>query len=168
MQMDAGLDTGAVLLRQETPIEAEETTGALHDRLSVMGAELIVEALAKLPDLKAVPQTDEGTCYAAKIDKAEAQIDWSLPADQVDQHIRGLSPFPGAWTLIAGDRVKCLGSRAAKGAGTAGLALDDLFTIACGTGAVQIMRAQRAGKGAQDTDVFLRGRPVPQGTQLGE
>jgi len=170
MQMEAGLDTGPVLLRQETPIGAQETTGQLHDRLSQMGAGQIVAALAQLDDLTAQPQPDAGVTYAAKIDKAEARVDWSRPAIEVDRLIRGLSPFPGAWTEIGDQRVKLLASAVAEGRGAPGEVLDDRLRVACGTGqdrgAVSITRLQRAGKGAQDSDVFLRGKPVEKGTQL--
>ena len=166
MQMDAGLDTGPVLLREATEIGAEETTAELHDRLSEMGAAAIVEALVKLDDLVPEVQSDEGVTYAAKIDKAEAQVDWSAPAIEVDRKVRGLSPFPGAWCEIDGQRVKLLASRIAEGAGAAGEVLDDALTVACGEGAVQLLRLQRAGKGAQDADVFLRGFPVARGAML--
>lgn len=167
MQMDAGLDTGAVLLRKATDIGASETTGELHDRLSDMGARLIVEALGQLDTLTPEPQPDHGVTYAQKIDKSEAAVDWTRPAAEVDRQIRGLSPFPGAWTMAGGERIKLLGSRVSDANGLAGTALDDSFLIACGDGAVTITRAQRAGKGAQDADVFLRGMPVPKGTKVG-
>ena len=166
MQMEAGLDTGPVLMRQATPIEAEETTAQLHDRLSTMGAALITDALAQLPDLTPQPQPEEGVTYASKIDKSEARIDWSASADEVDRKIRGLSPFPGAWTEIAGERVKLLMSRTAQGQGEAGIVLDQKPTIACGRGAVELMRLQRGGKGAQDAETFLRGFPIATGTKL--
>ena len=166
MQMDAGLDTGDVLLQRATPIGEVETTGQLHDRLSMMGADMIVETLATLPNLTRSPQPAEGVIYAEKIAKAESQIDWSQSADRVDAHIRGLSPFPGAWSLVDGKRVKFLASRLATGAGQAGTVLDGL-TIACGSGAVEVTRAQREGKSAQDADVFLRGMPLPAGTVIG-
>ncbi|WP_027235595.1 methionyl-tRNA formyltransferase [Leisingera caerulea] len=166
MQMEAGLDTGPVLLREATEIGAEETTAQLHDRLSDMGAGLIVEALRRLPELTPQVQLEEGVTYAGKIDKGEAQIDWSRPASDVDRKIRGLSPFPGAWCEIEGQRVKLLASRLAEGQGAPGEVLDDALTIACGTGAVQLLRLQRAGKSAQDPDVFLRGFPVPKGSRL--
>ena len=168
MQMEAGLDTGPVLLREATPIGATETTGELHDRLSAMGAALIVQALDRLGELTPELQPNDGVTYAEKIDKAEARIDWTRPAVEVDRQIRGLSPFPGAWTMIGDERVKLLGSRLADQEGAAGTALDDAFTIACGSGAVTISRAQRAGKGAQDAQTFLRGMSVPTGTRLGE
>ncbi|CUI00399.1 methionyl-tRNA formyltransferase [Leisingera aquaemixtae] len=166
MQMEAGLDTGPVLLRKATAIGAEETTAQLHDRLSGMGAGLIVEALRRLPELAPEVQPVEGVTYAEKIDKAEAQVDWSRPAAEVDRKIRGLSPFPGAWCEIEGQRVKLLASKLAEGQGVPGEVLDEALTIACGTGAVQLLRLQRAGKSAQDPDVFLRGFPVPKGSRL--
>ena len=167
MQMEPGLDTGPVLLERRTPIGAEETAGELHDRLAALGAEAIVEALSRLDDLAPVPQPEAGVTYAAKIDKAEARVDWSRPAEEVDRLIRGLSPVPGAWTEIAGQRVKLLGARIAEGSGAAGEVLDDAFTVACGTGAVQVTRAQREGRGPQDAAAFLRGLAVPRGTRLG-
>ncbi len=167
MQMEAGLDTGPVLLRRATAIGTEETTGVLHDRLSAIGAEAIVEALDVLPSLTPEAQPDGGATYAAKIDKAEAAVDWTRTAADVSRQIRGLSPFPGAWTLADGARIKLLGAALALGNGPAGTVLDDAFTVACGTGAVRITRAQRAGKGAQDAETFLRGNPIPKGTQLG-
>ncbi|MHA6263151.1 methionyl-tRNA formyltransferase [Arenibacterium sp. CAU 1754] len=166
MQMEAGLDTGPVLLRDKTAIAPDDTTEKLHDRLSQMGARLIVQALAQLGDLTPQSQPEEGVTYAAKIDKSEARIDWARPAAEVDRHIRGLSPFPGAWCEINGERVKLLASRLADGQGTPGEVLDDALTVACGSGAVALTRLQRAGKGAQDAEVFLRGWPVPWGTQL--
>lgn len=166
MQMEAGLDTGPVLLREATTIGAQETTAQLHDRLSAMGAALITSALDRLPELTPEVQPEDGVTYAAKIDKGEAQIDWSLPAAEVDRKIRGLSPFPGAWCEFQGQRVKLLASRLAAGQGAPGEVLDDGLTIACGDGAVQLLRLQRAGKSAQDPDIFLRGFPVPKGSRL--
>jgi len=168
MQMEAGLDTGPVLLRSAVDIGAEETTGALHDRLSALGASMICEALDGLGDLTSEVQSEDGVTYASKIDKGEAQIDWARDAVELDRQIRGLSPFPGAWTMLDGARVKLLASRFVDGDGDAGVALDDALTIAAGTGAVQIIRAQKAGKGAQDAQEFLRGTPVPKGTRFGE
>ena len=163
MQMEAGLDTGPVLLREATAIGDEETTALLHDRLSDMGAKLIVEALGQLPNLLAEVQSEDGVTYASKIDKAEARIDWSRSAVEVDRQIRGLSPFPGAWSELGGQRVKLLASRLAEGQGKAGEVLDENLTIGCGSGAVELLRLQRAGKGAQDRDIFLRGFPVKPG-----
>lgn len=156
MQMEAGLDTGPVLLRQATPIAAGETTGILHDRLSAMGAALVVEALNQLDSLTPEAQSEAGVTYAAKIDKAEARVDWNRPAADVANHICGLSPFPGAWVEIAGERVKLLQAVACAGAGRPGDVLDG-FTIACRTGAVQVLRAQRPGKRPMDAADVLRG-----------
>lgn len=166
MQMEAGLDTGPVLMREATAIGSEETTAQLHDRLSDMGAALIVQALRRLPELTADEQPEEGVTYAHKIDKAEARVDWTRPAAEVDRQIRGLSPFPGAWCEIDGQRVKLLASRLTEGTGPAGVVLDDSLRVACGDGAVELLRLQRAGKGAQDREVFLNGFPVGAGTQL--
>ncbi|PZQ98009.1 MAG: methionyl-tRNA formyltransferase [Cereibacter sphaeroides] len=160
MQMDAGLDTGPVLLREAMPIGAEDTTLDLHDRLSIMGADLILKALATLPDLIPEPQPKQGVTYAAKIDKAEARIDWTKPAVAVDRQIRGLSPFPGAWCEIGAERVKLLRSRAGAGQGFPGQVLDGL-TIACGKGAVEITLAQREGKRPIAAQDFLRGFSLP-------
>jgi len=166
MQMDEGLDTGAVLMCEATPIGAEETTGELHDRLSAMGARLIVEALARLDRLTPEPQPAEGVTYAAKIDKAEARIDWTRPAPEVDAMIRGLSPFPGAWTEMEGQRVKLLASRVSVGEGVPGEVLDGALRVACGRGAVQLLRLQRAGGAVQDAEDFQRGMRLAPGTRL--
>ncbi|WP_433989869.1 Methionyl-tRNA formyltransferase (plasmid) [Pseudoseohaeicola sp. NH-UV-7] len=168
MQMETGLDTGPVLIRESTVIGADDTTGTLHDRLSHMGAALIIRALDQLSDLTPVPQPAECVTYAAKIDKAEARLDWNRPASMVDRHIRGLSPFPGAWCEINGERVKVLTSRLAEGQGAPGEVLDDRLRVACATGAVQLLSLQRAGKAAQDAEDLLRGWQVPKGTRLSE
>jgi methionyl-tRNA formyltransferase len=160
MQMEAGLDTGPVLLRQKTAIGAEETTQDLHDRLSTMGADLILQALDQLATLTPEPQPEAGVTYAAKIDKSEARVDWALPAETVDRQIRGLSPFPGAWCEIEGERVKLLRSRLAPGSGAPGQVLGG-FTLACGSGAVEILEAQRAGKRPAEAAEILRGMTLP-------
>jgi methionyl-tRNA formyltransferase len=160
MQMDAGLDTGPVLLRAATTIGAEDTTADLHDSLSQMGADLVVSALPRLPLLVPVPQPEEGVTYASKIDKSEARIDWHAPATVIDRQIRGLSPFPGAWCESADERVKFLRSRLAQGHGLPGQVLHGL-TIACGSGAVEITLAQREGKRPATTEEFLRGFALP-------
>ncbi|MBB1490293.1 MULTISPECIES: methionyl-tRNA formyltransferase [unclassified Paracoccus (in: a-proteobacteria)] len=159
MQMEAGLDTGPVLAEAKTPIGPEETTADLHDRLSQMGAALIVDVLDRLP-LPAVPQAEDGVTYAAKIDKAEARIDWTRPAAQVDRLIRGLSPFPGAWCMAGGERLKLLRARLAEGQGPPGKVLGG-FTIACGTGAVEITELQREGKRPMPAAEALRGMVLP-------
>ncbi|WP_172330759.1 methionyl-tRNA formyltransferase [Mangrovicoccus sp. HB161399] len=160
MQMEAGLDTGPVLLREATPIGAEETTDQLHDRLSAMGARLIAEALDRLGSLVPQPQPEDGVTYASKIDKAEARIDWARPAEEVDRLIRGLSPFPGAWCEAAGERIKLLASRTVPGSGAPGEVLGGL-RIACGRGAVEIALAQRPGKRPMEAEELLRGWQLP-------
>ncbi|WEF23809.1 methionyl-tRNA formyltransferase [Paracoccus sp. S3-43] len=159
MRMEAGLDTGPVLAEARTAIGTEETTADLHDRLAAMGADLIVDVLDRLP-LPAVPQPEEGVTYAAKIDKAEARVDWTRPAAEVDRLIRGLSPFPGAWCEIGGERVKLLRSRVVAGAGLPGRVLGG-FTVACGTGAVEVLEAQRSGKKPMSAGELLRGWVLP-------
>lgn len=165
MQMEAGLDTGPVLLRQETGILPTDTTLILHDRLSDIGANAIVEALSTLDRLDAVVQSDQGVTYAKKIEKAEAQIDWTQSAGQVDRHIRGLSPFPGAWFADGDQRVKVLMSHVTDGSGVAGEVIDQV-TVACGSDAVALTRLQRAGKGPMDVGDFVRGYPLPTGKIL--
>jgi methionyl-tRNA formyltransferase len=164
MQMEAGLDTGPVLLRKTIDIGSYETTGALHDRLSDLGAASIVQALGQLDQLTPEIQPDDGVTYAAKIDKAEARVDWTRSAEDVDRLIRGLSPFPGAWCDVAGERVKLLASAVATADAAPGTVLDG-FTIACGTGAVTVSRAQRQGKKAMSAGDVLRGLDL--GAQLG-
>jgi methionyl-tRNA formyltransferase len=166
MRMEAGLDTGPVLLREATPIGEDETTGALHDRLAAMGARLILDALDRLPGLTPQPQPAEGVTYAAKIDKAEAHVDWTRPAEAVARQIRGLSPFPGAWVATPAGRLKLLNARPVAGQGRPGEVLSDL-TVACGTGAVAITEAQREGKRPMAAADLLRGLALPPGTRLG-
>ena len=163
MQMEAGLDTGPVLLREAMPIAVGETTGQLHDRLSAMGADLVTQALATLPDLVPVPQPEEGVTYAAKIDKAEARVNWDRPAAEVANHICGLSPFPGAWCDVQGERIKLLAALPVEGAGSPGRVLHG-FTIACGDGAVEVTLAQRPGKKPMAAIDVLNGLNL--GTQL--
>ncbi len=164
MQMEAGLDTGPVLLRGTTPIGETDTTGDLHDQLSAMGARLIVEALGQLDRLRPEPQPEKGVTYAEKIDKAEARIDWTKPAPEVARHINGLSPFPGAWTEIDGERLKMLRAKPTDGKAAPGTHLGG-FRIACGAGAVQILEAQRQGKRPMAAHDLLLGLELP-GTLL--
>jgi len=168
MRMEEGLDTGPVLATFETPIAPDDTTATLHDRLAQHGARLLVDTLAKLErgEASETPQPEEGVSYANKITPAEARIDWSAPAREVDGQIRGLSPHPGAWFELNGARVKALGSRAASGSGVPGTVLDDQLTIACGQGAVQLTRLQREGRAVLDVVEFLRGNPVTAGACL--
>ena len=161
MQMDAGLDTGPVLLRRAIAIGPGETTTELHDRLSALGAAAIIEALDHLDSLVPEPQPADGVTYAQKIDKAEAQVDFSKPAPEVDRQIRGLSPFPGAWVQVDGERLKLLRSRVVDGRGAPGTVLGGL-TVACGSGAVDITLAQREGKRPMGADELLRGWALPE------
>ena len=169
MRMEAGLDTGPVCLRETTPIGPEETAATLQDRLSALSAKLIGPALERLEAgmLECEPQPEDGILYAEKIDKAEARIDWTRSAVEVDRQIRSLSPFPGAWTQVGGQRLKLLGSRLVAGQGTPGEVIAGDLTVACGTGAVCITRLQPAGRGPMTGEEFLRGRGVGFGAVLG-
>jgi methionyl-tRNA formyltransferase len=166
MQMDEGLDTGAVGLVDEMPITLDMTAGELHDRMMLVGADLMGRALPALErgSLHFTPQAAEGVTYAKKIEKAEARIDFTQPAEAVHNLIRGLSPFPGAWFEAdhkdGAVRIKALRASLASGSAAPGTVLDDGFTIACGTGAVRLTLVQREGKGAMDAAAFLRGTPV--------
>jgi methionyl-tRNA formyltransferase len=164
MKMNAGLDTGDVAMAERLLISDAMTASDLHDQLARLGAELMVRAMAALERgaLQLTKQSEQGVTYAAKIDKAESHIDWSRPARAVLRHIHGLSPFPGAWSEIAGEgaRLKVLRCEIAKGAGTPGAVLDHHLTIACGEGAVRILELQRAGKAPMKAADFLRGTPV--------
>ncbi|NJO35281.1 MAG: methionyl-tRNA formyltransferase, partial [Rhodospirillales bacterium] len=169
MRMEEGLDTGAILASVETPIDADDTTATLHDRLAALGAPLLIETLRELEAGRAIetPQRAEGVTYAHKITPAEARIDWRLSAREVDWRIRGLAPHPGAWFELNGARVKVLHSRLGLGKGAPGEALDDALLIACGQGAVRLLTVQREGRGPLDAAEFLRGVQVPAGTHLG-
>lgn len=172
-QMEAGLDTGPILLSELVPIKPDDTAASLHDRLMEAGALMWPRTLSALErgSLEAVPQSGDGVTYAHKISSEEARIDWSRSAAELANHIRGLSPFPGAWFQLPGDkgpvRVKVLMAMAVEGAGEPGTALDDTLTIACGEGAVRLVKLQREGKGAMMAEDFLRGTTVPAGTVLG-
>lgn len=171
MQMDAGLDTGAMLLKDNVAITETTTAGLLHDALAGIGARLIVAALDGLAagTLTAEPQPGDGVTYAAKIEKAEAHIDWTRPAAEVLRHIHGLSPFPGAWCELHGQRIKVLAcERVPTCCAQPGEIADDHLSVACGDGAgVRLLRLQRAGKGPLDAEAFLRGVPVPAGAVAG-
>jgi methionyl-tRNA formyltransferase len=172
MRMSEGLDEGPILLSETVRIDALETAGSLHDRLAPIGAQLMVRTLAALErgSVTETPQAAEGATYAKKIRPKAAKIDWTRPAVLIDRQIRGLSPFPGAWCLAPGERgpvrVKALLSRVEDGEGAPGQVLDDALLIACGEGAVRLLRAQREGRAAQDADVFLRGFTLPVGARL--
>lgn len=165
MQMDEGLDTGAMLLRRAVPIGAEETTGSLHDRLASLGAAMIVEALRALPEggLTATPQPAEGVSYAAKIGKAEAAIDWTRPAAALDRAVRAFNPFPGAFGSLRGVPVKVWRAQPCAGRGEPGtvLAADEHgIVVACGEGALRLLELQKPGSRRMAVGEFLRGFPV--------
>lgn len=168
MQMDVGLDTGPMLLVRTTPITDHTSAKDLHDSLSDLGADMIVDALAKLEagQLVAQPQPEQGVTYAAKIDKAEARIDFTQPSLKVVRQIHGLSPFPGAWIEVGGERIKILKAQAVAGHGQPGEVLDDSMTIACGHGAMRPLLVQRAGRGVVALDDFLRGFTLLPRTRL--
>jgi methionyl-tRNA formyltransferase len=166
MKMDAGLDTGDVAMAERLAITDRMTAADLHDALAPLGADLMVRAIGALERgrLQLTKQSDQGVTYAAKIDKAEARIDWNKPARAVLRHIHGLSPFPGAWCEMGLEaepaRVKILRCELAAGAGAAGDVLDDHLTIACGDGAIRILELQRAGGRPMKAEEFLRGTPL--------
>ncbi len=170
MRMEEGLDTGPVLLSESVEIAHDDTMGTLHDKLAPVAAGLAPRALAALERdaLVETPQPEEGVTYAHKISPEEAKIDWSQPAPVVDRHIRGLAPFPGAWFEAKGERVKTLMSSLTDGAGAPGeiLGTDGAVVVSCGDGAVSLSILQRAGKRAQDADVFLRGFAFAPGDRL--
>jgi methionyl-tRNA formyltransferase len=171
MRMAEGLDTGEIALAERLPIAADMTAGELHDALARLGADLMVRALGALErgTLQLTPQPDEGVTYAAKIDKGETRIDWGKPWRQVHDHIRGLSPFPGAWFELPATppaRIKVLRATRGEGSGAPGTVLDDRLTIACADGAVRLLEVQRAGKQPMKAEEFLRGTKIAPGTIL--
>ncbi len=167
MRMDEGLDTGAMLLVEETPITATTTAQGLHDTLSEMGARMMVDALARLDSLEARPQPGDGVTYAAKLAKDEGRIDWARPAAEIERQVRALNPWPGVWCELGGERLKVLEAKVLAGSGTPGVTLDDGLTVACGDGALGLTRVQRAGKAPMAVAELLRGLAVPKGTALG-
>lgn len=169
MKMDEGLDTGPVAMTETVAIGPDMTAGELHDALMATGAALMARALDALEggELRLVAQPEEGAIYAKKISKEETRIDWSRPADEVHNRIRGLSPFPGAWCEMAGgERVKLLRSTLAEGDGRPGEVLDEALAVACGTGAVRLIELQRAGGKAMAAESFLRGAKLGRGDVL--
>ena len=169
MKMDEGLDTGAIAMAERVPIGADATTGELHDELARLGADLMLRALAALEkgQLQLTPQTASGVTYANKIAKSETRVDWTRPWNEVHNHCRGLSPFPGAWCELAGaGRVKILRTTKGNGNGPPGRVLDDKLTVACVSGAVRLVELQRGGKQPMTADEFLRGTPVAPATVL--
>ncbi len=168
MQMDEGLDTGPVLLREKVAIAPGMTAGGLHDRLAELGGPLMVRALEAVAAGVAVPapQPGEGVTYAKKIDKAETRIDWRRPAQEIERLVRGLAPFPGAWFDLDGERIKVLGADAVDQTGDPGRTLDADLTVACGKGALRLARLQRGGRKPMAAAEFLRGHPVPAGAEM--
>ncbi|WFU33551.1 methionyl-tRNA formyltransferase [Bradyrhizobium brasilense] len=172
MKIDVGLDTGDVAMAERLPISDSMTASDLHDALAPLGADLMVRAMAALGrgGLQLTKQSEDGVTYAAKIEKAEARIDWTQPAHAVLRHIHGLSPFPGAWCELTGEgepvRLKILRCEQAKGSGAPGDVLDDNFAIACGDGAIRILELQRAGKAPMKAADFLRGTPLKPGAKV--
>src|SRR5437763_680075 len=168
MKMEEGLDTGPVAMAERVSIAPDDTAGDVHDRLARLGADLMVRALAALErgSLMLTPQPKEGITYATKIDKRETRVVWTRPWKTVHDHIRGLSPFPGSWCEISGERIKLLRSSKGEGEGAPGTVLDNTLTVACGTGAVRIVELQRAGRTAMKVQEFLRGTPIAAGTRL--
>ena len=166
MQMDAGLDTGAMLLHGVVPIAATTTASDLHDALAAMGAKLILQTLDYPPAPRAQPA--DGATYAAKLTRDDGRIDWSQPAELLDRKIRALNPWPGTFTSLDGAVLKILAAIPVAGSAAPGTALDDALTIACGIGAVRLIRVQAPGRSAMPADAFLRGHAVPAGTRLGE
>lgn len=169
MQMDVGLDTGDMLLKENLAITNTTTASSLHDDLAALGARMIVDAiaLADVGKLQPEQQPEDGVTYAHKIDKAEGAIDWSLPAADLERRMRALSPFPGMFTEREGKRLKVLRAELQNGSGDPGMTLDDQGLVACGKGALRLVIVQPAGKKAMDMDAWLRGKPMPAGTRLG-
>jgi methionyl-tRNA formyltransferase len=165
MRMERGLDTGPVLLEGRTPI-GRKTAGELTDELAAMGAGLMVRVLADLAAFPEVPQAEEGVTYAHKIDKAEARIDWSRSAAEIERQVRAFNPAPGAFFELGGERCKVLAAEVVDLGGIAGTVLDDALTVACGSGALRLTRLQRAGRPAMDAGDLLRGWAIPAGTVL--
>ena len=170
MQMDAGLDTGAMLSKTAVPIRDSDTAASLHDVLAAAGASAIVAALANYPTLVPVAQDDALATYAAKLSKDEAQLDWHQPADLLARAVRAYHPVPGAWTLLDGAPLKIWAARAVPGAGAPGEVLRaeaDQLIVACGSAALALQEIQPAGSKRMSAAAFLAGRPLPQGSRLG-
>ena len=168
MQMDEGLDTGAMLLAECLPITPTTTGGSLHDDLSAIGARLIVETMSRLEggSLLAEPQPPEGVTYAAKLTKEEGRIDWRRSVAQIDRQVRAFTPWPGVWFELRGERIKLISAKVVEGKGESGEVLDDHLTVACGEGALRLETLQRAGKGPMSAAELLRGFSIPAGTRL--
>ena len=165
MRMERGLDTGPMLATARVPIE-DKTSGELHAELAEIGARLMVDTLAQLDRLRPEPQSELGATYAAKVEKAEARLDWSKPAELIEREVRAFAPFPGSWFELDGERIKLLKVHVIGVNGADGTVLDDKFTVACGQAAIRPVTLQRAGKPAMSAEEFLRGKPVPVGALL--
>lgn len=166
MQMEAGLDTGPMLATLRTVIEGK-TAGDLTTELADKGAQLLIGTLRHLAVHRPVQQPEDGVTYAKKIDKAEAQLDFTQNAEGVERQVRAFMPAPGAFFMLEGERYKVLAATVTEGTGEPGVTLDDALTVACGNGALRVTRIQRAGKPAMDAADLLRGRPIPAGTRIG-
>jgi methionyl-tRNA formyltransferase len=164
MQMDAGLDTGPILLREAVPIGPQTTCGELHQVLAELGATLVVRALAETPSL--VPQPAEGVTYAPKLTRADGRIDWTRDAAAIERQVRAFDPWPGAFTTLDGQVLKVLAAEVAAGVGVPGMALNDRLAVACGVGVLRLTRVQLAGRNAMSADAFLRGHRLLTGTML--
>jgi methionyl-tRNA formyltransferase len=165
MQMERGLDTGPMLAVRETAIDGK-TAGELTAELAVLGADLMVEVLARLPDVEAVPQPEEGVTYAAKIEKQEAKLDFTRSAVDVERQVRAFNPLPGAFFECRGERIKVHRAEICGLAGPSGTVLDEKLNIACGEGSIRPTLVQRAGRAAMSAEELLRGFPIPPGTHL--
>jgi methionyl-tRNA formyltransferase len=164
MQMDAGLDTGPMLLRGRVPIGPRTTAADLHDTLAALGADLALQALHDPPD--PVPQPMEGATYAPKLTRDSGRLDWTQAAVQLDRQVRAYTPWPGAWAMLETEALKVLRAEPADGAGPPGTVLDDGLLIACGEGALRLLRVQRPSRAPMEADALLRGFPIPPGTRL--
>lgn len=168
MQMDAGLDTGPMLLKESLPITRQTTAEKLHDEMAALGARLIVEALADLAEgkLRPAPQTEDGATYAAKLTREDGHIDWTKPAVEIERQVRALTPWPGCTFTLNGETIKVLEAEVIDANGPPATLLDDQFTVACGKLALRLLRVQRAGKNATDGASLLCGLRLPTGTTL--
>jgi len=164
MQMDAGLDTGAMLLREAVPIGPRSIASDLHDILATLGARMIVQALQDAPP--PVPQPEDGATYAPKLTRDDGRLDWTLPAEALDRRVRALTPWPGTWALLGAEVLKVLDAMPEAGSGPPGTALDGALLVACGAGALRLLRVQRPGRAPMDAAALLRGFAVPSGTVL--
>lgn len=165
MQMEAGLDTGPMLLRGTVPIDAATTAATLHDALAELGARLILQVLADNPPPQRQPEA--GVTYAPKLTRADGRIDWSRTASEIDRQVRGLVPWPGAFTEVRGETLKVLAAQPEAGAGTPGTTLDDRLLVACGDGALRLLRVQRPGRGPMEAEAMLNGVQIPAGAMIG-